>query len=588
MRLKTLFCLALSATAMMAGSATARTYFVDASNGKDDNDGSSESTAWRSISKVNGTNLQPGDVVRFKSGEIWREELAIKNDGVSGIPVMYEAYGNGPKPIITAADLFVDWTPTPGADNVWQTTTPTQTRIVVFDGELGKETTARLSVDREFEWYWENNILYVYSTVDPAQLYREPGVEVGVRNNAIFGNARNYYTIDGLDLRGANGKQNSGAGLLLGGDYVTIKNCTFVHNFYAGIHAADAADNGTVINCEIHHNQDNGIALGRGTGWSVSDCKIFSNGYGPRVRSGILFDTRNTTISRCIIYDNGNGSTELGLTHGIYVNPTAVNVTIEDCVIYDHRNGNGINYDANSGNIRRNYIFNNYFSGIHLENQDAGGQISIYNNIVYGNNTGIMLYEWQWNPGTKVNIFNNTLYENNRYLLVAGKVDQEPYELCILANIKELKICNNIFYKSSPYVAIYAVKQSHIFSDNNCIYKSVEPNGPSCSYDGKTITFNDWQTATGGDAHSLAIDPQFVSGPKNQPPHFKLNCTSPCRGIGATSVSAIVTKDFEGRPFDGRDIGAFLVSCDNDDLQAPRRSVNMKARMKKKPRTPQN
>jgi len=279
----------------------AETYYVDATNGNDSNSGTSETAAWKTIGKINSMEFLPGDMILFKRGEIWREELVIKNDGVSGNPITFGAYGTGEKPVITAADLASNWTRTPGYDDVWQTPTSTETRIVIFDGNLGKEGNAAGNLNKEFEWAWQANVLYVFSTSNPAQAYTNPGVEIGARNNAIWGHNKNYYTMDGLDLRGANGKMNSGAGLLLSGDYVTVKNCTFMHNFYAGIHAADAADNGTVESCEIHHNLINGVYLENDNSWSMSNCTVHSNGLGAKFRSKpvVKFDGRSKTeVSR--------------------------------------------------------------------------------------------------------------------------------------------------------------------------------------------------------------------------------------------------------------------------------------------------
>jgi regulatory protein YycI of two-component signal transduction system YycFG len=47
----------------MATSVLATTYFVDATNGLDNNSGTSETTAWKTIAKVNGEIFQPGDQV---------------------------------------------------------------------------------------------------------------------------------------------------------------------------------------------------------------------------------------------------------------------------------------------------------------------------------------------------------------------------------------------------------------------------------------------------------------------------------------------------------------------------------------------
>ncbi|MCX6208311.1 MAG: hypothetical protein NTZ59_02115, partial [Bacteroidetes bacterium] len=59
-------------------------YFIDATNGNDLNDGKSESTAWKSIAKVNATTFVAGDSILFKCGEVWTgTTLAPKGSGSS-------------------------------------------------------------------------------------------------------------------------------------------------------------------------------------------------------------------------------------------------------------------------------------------------------------------------------------------------------------------------------------------------------------------------------------------------------------------------------------------------------------------------
>ena len=70
---------------MSITNACATEYFVDASNGRDRNSGLSPAEAWQSVRQVNSTAFKPGDVVRFKAGEIWRESLQAKS-GAPGQP----------------------------------------------------------------------------------------------------------------------------------------------------------------------------------------------------------------------------------------------------------------------------------------------------------------------------------------------------------------------------------------------------------------------------------------------------------------------------------------------------------------------
>ena len=92
---KTLIGMGVVAAALMAGAAT---YYVDSERGNDAADGLCETTAWKSLEKVNDADVKPGDVVRFKRGGLWRGTLSPKS-GEEGKPVTYTWYGKGPKPI---------------------------------------------------------------------------------------------------------------------------------------------------------------------------------------------------------------------------------------------------------------------------------------------------------------------------------------------------------------------------------------------------------------------------------------------------------------------------------------------------------
>jgi len=85
-------------------------YYVDATGGDDNNNGRSDATAWKTISKVNSFNFQPGDAILFKKGETWREQVTISSSGSEGNPIIYSSYGTGPKPVINLAETITGWT----------------------------------------------------------------------------------------------------------------------------------------------------------------------------------------------------------------------------------------------------------------------------------------------------------------------------------------------------------------------------------------------------------------------------------------------------------------------------------------------
>ena len=86
------------------------TYYVDNVNGRDTNNGSSPSTAFATIGKVNSLTLQAGQSVAFKAGDQWHEQLNVAQSGASGSPITYTSYGNGAQPVISAADTVTGWT----------------------------------------------------------------------------------------------------------------------------------------------------------------------------------------------------------------------------------------------------------------------------------------------------------------------------------------------------------------------------------------------------------------------------------------------------------------------------------------------
>jgi len=104
--------------------ARATTYYVS-NGGSDDAGGKSPATSWRSVNRANGGPLRPGDVVRFKRGDCWREQL-IPHSGDETGHVTYSAYGSGPKPLLLGSVEMndpADWKHEGG--NVWTTVQPT-------------------------------------------------------------------------------------------------------------------------------------------------------------------------------------------------------------------------------------------------------------------------------------------------------------------------------------------------------------------------------------------------------------------------------------------------------------------------------
>jgi hypothetical protein len=79
------------ATTCFAGSG--RCFYVDATLGNDANTGQSQDQAWKSISKLNSTSFQAGDVIALKKGESWNESLSLSASGNSSSWLTIDSYG---------------------------------------------------------------------------------------------------------------------------------------------------------------------------------------------------------------------------------------------------------------------------------------------------------------------------------------------------------------------------------------------------------------------------------------------------------------------------------------------------------------
>jgi hypothetical protein len=90
--------LALPEMTVKASSGT--TYYIDSSSGSDSNSGTSSSSPWASLTKVNSTTFTAGDKILFKCGDTWTGTLHPLGSGSSSAQITISDYGSGNLPII--------------------------------------------------------------------------------------------------------------------------------------------------------------------------------------------------------------------------------------------------------------------------------------------------------------------------------------------------------------------------------------------------------------------------------------------------------------------------------------------------------
>ena len=114
---------------------SATNYYVS-STGNDSNSGLTETSAWKSVSKVNSvfSTFQPGDLVLFKRGDTFYGTLVVSKSGIAGSPITIGAYGTGNKPVITGFKTVTGWVN--AGNNIYSAslTSEAQTTMVVVNG----------------------------------------------------------------------------------------------------------------------------------------------------------------------------------------------------------------------------------------------------------------------------------------------------------------------------------------------------------------------------------------------------------------------------------------------------------------------
>lgn len=372
------------------------TYYVDATNGNDNNSGTSESNPWKTISKVNSMSFNPSDVILFKRGENWNEELIIEHSGTSGSPITFGAYGTGNRPKIR--------------------------------GEIWIYRSDYIDID-SFE---------VDSTGHPFGIHTHQGDSSHLKiTNCIVYNSVSF----GFHFIGDPGYESSD---------ITVTDCTSYNNGYHGFKASQDDETGTVtisgvrfINCLAYNNGIHGFQASDGSGdISFINCTAYNNGFGPEAGddgSGFRFgETITGLASGCHSYDN-----DVGIRIAGWTGPSPRNITVEGCDIHDNDYGiqflGPLNWVHESMTIQRNKIHDNNVYGLFAQMTMKNGLCAY--NLVYGNSDGGILWQpWSFEGGNS-GIYNNVIANNGGAGLDIG-------------TRVGVVIKNNILYQNSQQLSV--------------------------------------------------------------------------------------------------------------------------------------
>jgi hypothetical protein len=539
----------------------AATYYVNATNGNDNNDGLSPSTAWKTMAKVNDSFFQPGDFVLFKRGEIWREQLIVPSSGLPNSPIIIGAYGVGNKPVITGPDIVIEWK---GDDmnNVWYAVLPVSVApdvlnsylrpLVFFDGIKGTEVKSKIELDSEFQWYGQDKTLYIYSKKNPEIAYTNPGIEVPIRKDDIVIDNRDYenrthkyITLQDIHIRHVRRWLVDG----INSKHFTISNCMLeyaspgdANNDTGGILLNHNTTNATVENCIIH-DIGSGVYIGTsgGTGKEYSSTGII-------VRNNEIYNAHS----------------------GINIKALSVNNRVEGNYIHDiTTQGIRAGGSENKGNvITRNFIENCAEDGIQLYNRAL-----VTYNIIKSSYTGVIIisktnpHAYDINVGDNNIIYNNVIHDNIEGILLHNFYGDIPENNVVKNNV--ISECSRAirFSGGAP-----PGRHGNTF-DYNCYYHCniLRFGNPDA------ITFEQWKAAYGGDSKSLISNPMFISSNPSKAADFYLQSNSKCVDAG-TDVG--LTRDFAGNPVPhgvGFDVGSYEYNGAHDS-NPPAQPQNLRIR----------
>jgi hypothetical protein len=146
-------------------------YYIDSEIGNDTNDGLSETTAWRSLARIDEIDLLPGDTIKFKRGSGFQGTLYINDSGEENKYIVLTSYGdtNDHPPAFTST-VF-----SPGESKYGNCIRLTGDYIIVENLHF-EHTVAELSGNLGFPVMWELGAIYIDKTASHCI----------VRNNEIF------------------------------------------------------------------------------------------------------------------------------------------------------------------------------------------------------------------------------------------------------------------------------------------------------------------------------------------------------------------------------------------------------------------
>jgi hypothetical protein len=530
-----ILCAAFAGT-LFSTSLKAITYYISP-DGNDNSSGTSMSSPWKTLSKINNLAIAPGTSILFEGGKNFTGNIYLDNhDGNDpSNNVIISSYGTG-KAIISSG----------GSQGFYAYNTQGITiSNLIFEGS-GMNSNA----------------------TDGVSFYADLSGNVKLSKINILNVEVHNYGKTGISIASSNGNTGFKDVMIDGAHVYQVKqNGIITVGHTAQNHTGWAHQNVTIKNTEVHHVPGYAdIGSHRGSGIIMG-----------QVDHGI--------IEKSVAHDNGASNTHCGGPGGIWA-WDCTSVVIQNCESYLNKSGtgcDGLGFDLDGGMINSvmqyNYSHDNDGAGYLLGQFDYARPWS--NNIVRYNISendgrtnagGITLFKGPGTTMSGIKIYNNTIY-------TSPSASNSTVGAFTIINwntgITGIEVYNNIF-QTTGNVTLIDIPSGYTAKFSGNLYWST---GGTFKIKYQNNTYNNlaaWRTATGNEqtganATGVTADPMLKNagrggvvfpGPTSQLNAYKLEAGSGAIDAGLDLMSLFSinpgTHDFFSNAIQGliADIGA--------------------------------
>lgn len=477
--------------ALLGPPVPAADYHVDCSAGKDEADGRSPASSWRSLAKVGVTTFAPGDAILLRRGTRCTGALWPKGSGEPGKPIRIGAYGEGPLPIVDAA---------------------------------GSEAAVRLF--NQQHWQIEQleavggNPYGIHVSGDEGVLrhFRIRNVVV----HAVTGEVKKKAS--GLVVVDAGGSSQTFEDVVIDGvtAYDTTQWAGIIVNGSATADKRVRARNVIIRNSIVHDVYGDGIVLFQVEDGLIEKSAAWRTGLQPQETIGTPNGIWVWRCKRCTVQ----------WTEGFLIDSPGV-----DGGVYD------IDWGCDDGVVQHNYGHDamGYCASVFAANRETTSNSVVRYNVCVNNGRSPKLARRQgdlfistWDGGTLdgVRIHNNTFYWNPPIDAPALQMDHADF-----TGSRPNLFQNNLVHSSVPRM----IRSSGDLRFDNNLYWYAGKREPEWSYAGREhVGFAAYRRDSRQDAAGFFADPKLTAT-------MRLSSDSPAIGAGA-SLGGTEASDAFGRP----------------------------------------